>query len=176
MSPAQDRKYWQLWGIAARRLRAMGFSSTAASEERHKAHERALGHDDSHKLFGNRDCDRVFAEFQRMAQGVFGNQVDYARDAQIGEKRRLVAVLDELGAGMGGRAYWHAIAKDRFFGLTDPDTLTNDELRKLVYKMARAKRRKENPGTGKGRGMRPKSKAGARGFVLVESEVVETPF
>lgn len=118
MSPKQEAYYWRMWTNVCG---TQGWERID-DEKRHAIHLQALGKDVSHKLFSNRDFDRVLAVMQvlskpdsleaRMTLDRYEEQSTKKEDP--GERRRLIFSIDHKSDAMGGDAYVTAISREMF--------------------------------------------------------------
>lgn len=118
MTPKQEAYYWRMWtNVCA----TQGWERVD-DEKRHAVHMQALGRDVSHKLFSNRDFDRVLAVMQVLSKPdslearmtLDRYEAPAAKNEDPGERRRLIFSIEHKSAPMGGDAYVTAISREMF--------------------------------------------------------------
>lgn len=110
MTPAQQLKYFREWGRVRDVLKAKGLP--CGDVERHNLHLKALGVRKSSKDFGNRDLDRVLAQFLSIsepdnlrAQLRLIDQPEARQQRALQACRELVARLPQIAASANPDLY-----------------------------------------------------------------------
>lgn len=128
MTPKQQKLYWREWSAARK-------ADPAA--DRHALHAQALGHDQSHKDFSNRDLDKVLAQFRAKSRP---DDLSAQIRPHVQPRRRLLYKIAELqtelaALGIDPAPYLAVLLQSRFH--RDPiDHLSDHDLHHLIMTLA----------------------------------------
>lgn len=136
MTPAQTKKYWNMWGRVRKALTELGdFSKADADAERHAIHLEALGVQKSSKDLKNADLDKIFDAFDSILV-LFDGPGAHDRSARQ-PAARLIWAIDQLGLD---EPYIQAIALDSEFKTAAWRDLDERQLTRFRYTVTRAAR------------------------------------
>jgi hypothetical protein len=136
MSPAQNKRYWRIWGDVRKALTELGdFSKSDADAERKAITLEALGEDKSSKDLTNADLDKIFDAFDKILV-IFNGPGDHDRAARQ-PVARLIYAIDQLGLDA---PYIEAICLDSEFKTTAWRNLNERQLTRFRYTLTRAAR------------------------------------
>lgn len=138
MTPAQNNKYWHMWGRVSKALTELGdFSKSDAEAERKAIHLEALGKKKSSKDLTDDDLDKIFDAFDDYLV-LFDGPSDHDRTAR-GPVARLIWAIDQLGLE---EPYIQKLASDSEFKTTAWRELDESQLKRFRFTCTRAARQR----------------------------------